>query len=156
MVLGSKGPMENVPGSKDPVGRLYFPTGFSLSPPPSPASSPSSSPRLPSVGMYKYYNIHIPQFSRLGYECKETVPVNSNRGRRVWLDIRRAKLEAQPSSQRYAQPGGGGENRENSGLKHFPLLRKNVSRVVRIFLVGWQPFAHCIKTKVWLNPFSNH
>ena len=130
MVLGSKGPMENVPGSKALPGRFYFPTGFSLSPPPSPASSPSSSPRLPSVGMYKYYNIHIPQFSRLGYKSGETVPVSRNRGRRVWLDILRAKLEAQPSSLRYAQPGGAGRNRENSGLKQFPLLHKNVSRVV--------------------------
>ena len=78
----------------------------------------------------KYYNIHIPQFSRLGYKSGETVPVSRNRGRRVWLDILRAKLEAQPSSLRYAQPGGAGRNRENSGLKQFPLLHKNVSRVV--------------------------
>ena len=57
-----------------------------------------------------YHNINIPQ--RIRWEYKEKEPGSSSRGRTGWLDIRRAKLEAQPSSQKYAQPGGKGENRE--------------------------------------------
>ena len=36
---------------------------------------------------------------------------------------------------------------------NFPFFTK---MLVEWFLVGWQPFDHCIKTKVWLKPFSNH